>query len=432
MSTTGGGGNGGGHNANNTIHVEGEVRSVAPAPAPLDYTNSVVTVLEQMSVQTNSQNIPLFDGRQPPLKDFLQEIENSAAFIPEVSEPGFLKAVLSKLRGAARNSVRGLRFDNINGLVEHLRKRFASSKKYQWYLDNIMTIRLKQTETVSDYHDRLRGLVSGARHALEMKYNKVYREITENERGERERGPDILESEIIMQPIVENAFRAFVRGLPDEMSTFVDTRNPGNLQEAFEHALYAEERRNYAERTRASLYHITRSDDRARSPSPYSRQVENHPSSERRRTESDRENGSARPSRNQSSGMMQFTPEQLAAFYQSMMPSLQPITYAPPAPTASHPLQSTRATPYAPTPPQQPYQLYRPQNQGYRSSNTPPRSISPSPNPNPTFQKPDLNFQQTRRSDAAASPTLQRQRSVHFAPDQVGSVEQSLREKIPQ
>lgn len=103
-----------------------------------------------MSVQTNSQNIPLFDGSQPPLKDFLQEIENSAAFTPELSEPGFLKTVLSKLRHSARDSVCEMRFDEINNLVEHLRKQFASSKKYQWYLDNIMTIMLIQTETVSD------------------------------------------------------------------------------------------------------------------------------------------------------------------------------------------------------------------------------------------------------------------------------------------
>lgn len=118
---------------------------------------------------------------------------------------------------------------------------FAPTKKYQWYFESIMTLRLKQSETVSNYYNRLLGLISGAKHALESEYNKQYLEVLEEGRGRQK-----SESTIIMQPVNDCAFEAFIRGLPEETSTFVDTRNPINLEEALEHAISAEERQRYS------------------------------------------------------------------------------------------------------------------------------------------------------------------------------------------
>ena len=83
----------------------------------------------------------------------------------------------------------------------------------------------------------------------------------------------------MMKPMVDCALDAFIKGLPDEMSTFVDTRNPKDLSEALEHALHIEERLRQTERLRpsASSYHIMHKNEkipeRARSPSPYTRQM---------------------------------------------------------------------------------------------------------------------------------------------------------------
>ena len=86
---------------------------------------------------------------------------------------------------------------------------------------------MKQLETVGDYNDCVQGLLSGGRHAIEEKYTCTY--------------GHTKESVIMMKPVNECALDAFIRGLSDDISIFVDTRNPKNLSEAFEHALHAEE-----------------------------------------------------------------------------------------------------------------------------------------------------------------------------------------------
>ena len=65
------------------------------------------------------------------------------------------------------------------------------------------------------------------------------------------------------------------------MSTFVDTRNPKDIHEAYEHALHVEERLQYGDKARdksAYDYHVScyaeTTSNRARSPSPYSRLME--------------------------------------------------------------------------------------------------------------------------------------------------------------
>ena len=44
------------------------------------------------------------------------------------------------------------------------------------------------------------------------------------------------------KPVVDCALDAFIKGLLNEMSTLVDTKNPKDLGKALEHALHIEER----------------------------------------------------------------------------------------------------------------------------------------------------------------------------------------------
>lgn len=382
-----------------------------------DTSAAMTSVLECLTLQQSTYNIPVFDGRDPPLREFLQDVANGSVFITDATEPAFVKAVYSKLRGAARESCRDKCFNRISELTDHLNKRFAPTKKYQWYFESIMTLRLRQSETVGDYYDRLRGLISGAKHALESKYNKRYVEV-----GEEGRPQQKLESTIIMQPVIDCALESFIRGLPEEMSIFVDTRNPANLEEALEHAIRAEERQKYSEKSRASSYHITRAEDRPRPTSPYSRQVEKTSSTEKRKIEPDRESTSPNKQRHSTSNMLQLTPEQLAQLYRFMIPQIsQPITYQPPPPQSMIPVpnaqyQHVQYHQHAP---------YPRQSHDYKTSVTPPRSISPAPQGN-------LNFQSARRSDATASPTPQRHKTVQFAENTVGSLEQEQKPRTPQ
>lgn len=85
-------------------------------------------------------------------------------------------------------------------------------------------------------------MISGSRHALEPKYGVRKKELVENGRA-RQR----TESNIILQPILECALDSFIRGLFTEISKFVNTRHPRDMDEALEYAVHAEEREDYME-----------------------------------------------------------------------------------------------------------------------------------------------------------------------------------------
>ena len=65
---------------------------------------------------------------------------------------------------------------------------------------------MNQKETVSDYYDRLQGLLSGARHTLEEKYTRRY--------GQEK------ESNIMLKLVLDCALDAFIRGLADDIFLF--------------------------------------------------------------------------------------------------------------------------------------------------------------------------------------------------------------------
>ena len=151
----------------------------ANIPTPASYLNlntsaAIASVLECMTLQQSTYHIPQFNGKNPPLKEFLQDISNGAIFVTEVTKPGFTKAVAAKLKGVARKIVRDKLFSRVKDLIAHLKKRFASTKKYQWYFEFNVNLRMQLSETVSDNNDRVQGLLSGAKHAIAEKYTGTY------------------------------------------------------------------------------------------------------------------------------------------------------------------------------------------------------------------------------------------------------------------
>lgn len=193
------------------------------ASASLSVTNAMMTSMaECFALQHGTLNIPFFNGRNIPLKDFLQDVQNGAVFVPPASEGSFVKAVLGKLQGAARDSTFGKTFNTVNELIKHLKARFAPGKDYPYYHHEIENIRMRRNETVNDFHDRLNILVSGARLALEDSYGE--------------------DADKMLRPIKKCALEAFIRGLPDEIARAVDARDPKTLEDAVKHATRVETR----------------------------------------------------------------------------------------------------------------------------------------------------------------------------------------------
>ena len=389
-------------------------------PPILDASVVMNSLLENMTMQTSTYHIPEFNGKTPPLKEFIQDVCNGAVFVTQSTEPVFIKAVLCKLKGVARESVRDKQFLRVNDLITHLKKRFAPSKKYQWYFDSIVNLRMTQNETVSDYYDRLQGLISGARHTLEEKYTVRY--------GQTKA------SEIMLIPVIDCALDAFIRGLPEEMSKFVDTRNPKDLSEAIECALHIEERENYTHKSRnvASSFHVSRRDEESphqRSPSPFSKQSSPTERQERKGFKENAKSVTFDPnSVSLPSGV--FAPPTYAQLLQqyygnlSQLMGTQPPFLGPQVAYNHYGMQ----LPYANLPTLPPYPANQlPLNSTWKGYGKPPsRSSSPSPSKN-------LNSQLTPGQDATTSPVLQeRPNPINYPENSIGSFEQGGKRKTLQ
>ncbi|KAL7289152.1 hypothetical protein TKK_0017096 [Trichogramma kaykai] len=72
----------------------------------LEATTLMLTVMAGSFALNNvTLSIPIFDVKNIPLRDFIQDVRNGAAQITENQTPNFIKAVLAKLKGPARDSI---------------------------------------------------------------------------------------------------------------------------------------------------------------------------------------------------------------------------------------------------------------------------------------------------------------------------------------
>lgn len=172
----------------------------------------MTSMAECLSITQGMLGIPHFDGRNMPLKDFLQDIKNGAAYLPPESENKYVRGVLGKLQGCARDSTYGKTFHTVNDLIKHLKERFAQEKTASYYKHEIQNIGMKRGESVNDYYDRLNILISGASVVLQEQYGD--------------------NAEHVIKSISDDAIDYFIRGLPDELARDVDLQKPKTLEDA--------------------------------------------------------------------------------------------------------------------------------------------------------------------------------------------------------
>ena len=100
----------------------------AAAAAATAAANSSAALLEFTRIQAALAIVPNFDGQKPPLRAFIHDVEEALAMCPEGAEmeKKFLKLIITKLRGAARDAVEGKNFDDLKGFAKHLKKNFFS------------------------------------------------------------------------------------------------------------------------------------------------------------------------------------------------------------------------------------------------------------------------------------------------------------------
>lgn len=83
-----------------------------------------------MLVQQGTSHI-YFDGRNPSLREFLQDIANGAVYMNAQTEPGLIKSILSKLKCPALESVRDKSFLKLDDLVKLIKEcKFSKIRRF--------------------------------------------------------------------------------------------------------------------------------------------------------------------------------------------------------------------------------------------------------------------------------------------------------------
>ena len=123
---------------------------------------------ECFAMQQGVMNIPIFDGKNMPVSDFIEDIIPGQSFVHATCEKRYVIVVLARLKGAARDSTYEKTFFNLSDLIQHLEQRFSPHKTYSWYVRETTTIKMLQNEGFYEFYDRLTLLKSRAQAALKI------------------------------------------------------------------------------------------------------------------------------------------------------------------------------------------------------------------------------------------------------------------------
>lgn len=204
-------------NANNTT----QTTPTATDTTAMAVNQSITALVSSFALQNSITGLRPFNGTDWPLKDFIQDIKNGAVSVPADQQTNYLRAVVSKLRGAARDSSYGKNFNNLDDLIKHLKNRFAPYKDYNYYIEKLNNLRMRQDQSVGDFRDMINILLSSAKNALKEEQGDGY-------------------NDVMMIPLNSLVLNIFLKGLPGYLSEKVDLLRPADLDEAYNEAIRIE------------------------------------------------------------------------------------------------------------------------------------------------------------------------------------------------
>ena len=80
------------------------------------------SMIECFTIQQGIINVPVFDGENMPVRDFIEDVMNGALVVLADCGKLYVTAVLSHLKGAARSSTYERTFSYLNELSNHLKQ----------------------------------------------------------------------------------------------------------------------------------------------------------------------------------------------------------------------------------------------------------------------------------------------------------------------
>ena len=213
---------------------------------------------QYLALQSALSSLPLFDGSRPSLRSFVYDIENAKGFLPvETKEELFVRGVIAKLKGAAKDCVDGCSFKKVDDLIKHLKSHFSRGRDFKSYHQELAKLVMLPDETVREYGARVQYLERGAKATL----------------ADKNQSAEAIKQ--LMDAV--NPVECFIDGLPSDLEMRVSARKPGDLETAIEYAVEEDRRAMSRRRTRESTVHYSRRDF---SPDPRN-SYRNHDSRER-------------------------------------------------------------------------------------------------------------------------------------------------------
>lgn len=178
-------------------------------------TDAMLTSMgECMALQQALIHVPNFNGKNMPLKSFIEDVENGLTVVPEGLKTSFFKGVCSKLKETARDAIAEKEIKSVEDLSKALKEYFSPRKSYPYYCAEIQAIRLRRDETVLDYYTRIKRLRASAIAALKDKF-------ADAEANQ-------------MLPMLDGvALESFKRGLSDDLLYAISVQDPQTLEDAF-------------------------------------------------------------------------------------------------------------------------------------------------------------------------------------------------------
>ena len=178
--------------------------------------DTATALLEFTPLQSALALVPHFDGNNMPLRNFIYDVEEGLAMCPEGTEAKFVKLTITKLRGAARDSVEGRAFVTISALAKHLKDSFTSTGlSFSHYHIQLSHLKMNPGETVTEYGLRAQYLINKTKAALanEVTADKI---------------------DGYMDLAKKVALQGFLRGLRSDLEWRVTIKNPTSLDSAIE------------------------------------------------------------------------------------------------------------------------------------------------------------------------------------------------------
>lgn len=129
-----------------------------------------------VSMKIALEAIPVYDGTNIPLTQFIEGCEEARDLLPPTAESSLVRLARNKLRGNARVAIQDARFEKIGDFINYIKKLYAPAETVYQVQGKLGNIFQKDNENVVSYANRVRILAKRIKDAYQNEHGTVTEE----------------------------------------------------------------------------------------------------------------------------------------------------------------------------------------------------------------------------------------------------------------